>query len=71
MPWMFWVKRASTPGHIGDRIDDDCEGAEGAGLSKAFLIHRDEVFSLQAEDRDDFIYLTDMAQLLPHLETGS
>ncbi len=64
-------KAGASAVYIGDRIDDDCEGAQGAGLNKAFLIDRDEIFSMQAEDRDDFIYLTDMAQLLPHLETGS
>jgi FMN phosphatase YigB (HAD superfamily) len=53
--------------YIGDRIDDDCEGARGAGLSGAFLIDRDEIFSLEAADRDDFVHLTDMRQLLDHL----
>lgn len=59
----------STPAravYIGDRIDDDCEGATGAGLG-AFLIDRDGVFSLEASARDDFVHLTDLAQLTDFL----
>ena len=52
--------------YIGDRIDDDCEGATGAGLG-AFLIDRDGIFLLQASERDDFIHLTDLAHLLDFL----
>lgn len=53
--------------YVGDRIDDDCEGARGAGLTGAFLIDRDGVFALDATGRDDFVHLTDMRQLLQHL----
>ena len=53
--------------YIGDRIDDDCEGARGAGLHHAFLIDREGVFQLEAAQREDFSYLTDMGQLLTHL----
>ena len=52
--------------YIGDRIDDDCEGATGAGLD-AFLIDRDRVYTLDASERDDFVHLTDLGQLLLHL----
>ena len=54
--------------YVGDRIDDDCEGACGAGLGRAFLIDREGVYTLEAADRNDFIHLTDMRQLLEHLE---
>jgi FMN phosphatase YigB (HAD superfamily) len=52
--------------YIGDRIDDDCEGAAAAGL-EAFLIDREGVFSLEADKRDDFTHLTDLGDLLSHL----
>ncbi len=52
--------------YIGDRIDDDCEGATAAGLD-AFLIDREGVFALEADERDDFIHLTDLGDLLSHL----
>ena len=54
--------------YVGDRIDDDCEGARGAGLSGAFLIDRERVYAIEAADRDDFIHLTDLRQLPAHLE---
>ncbi len=56
----------STAVYIGDRIDDDCEGATGAGL-EAFLIDREGIFALEADQRDDFTHLTDLADLLSHL----
>ncbi|MEZ4719703.1 MAG: HAD-IA family hydrolase [Caldilineaceae bacterium] len=34
--------------YVGDRIDDDCEGACGAGLGRAFLIDREGVYMLEA-----------------------
>ena len=52
--------------YIGDRIDDDCEGAAAAGL-EAFLIDREGVFSLEADKRYDFIHLTDLGDLMSHL----
>lgn len=53
--------------YVGDRIDDDCEGARGAGLCGAYLIDRDGVFELEAAAREDFVHLTDLRQLLEHI----
>ncbi len=52
---------------VGDRIDDDCEGALGAGLDAAFLIDRDRRHSEEAEQRDDFHQLVHLLELLQHL----
>jgi HAD superfamily hydrolase (TIGR01549 family) len=55
--------------YVGDRIDDDCEGAVNAGLD-AFLIDRDGVWEVASLDRDDFIRLARMGELLDHLPNG-
>ncbi|NJN81672.1 MAG: HAD hydrolase-like protein [Caldilineaceae bacterium] len=52
--------------YVGDRIDDDCEGATAAGLT-AFLIDRDAAHAQTASERADFTYLSNMAELLHHL----
>lgn len=54
--------------YIGDRIDDDCEGAVGAGLS-AYLIDRYGRFSADAANRTDFTYLTSLTELNKYLPT--
>ena len=59
----------STPQHavfIGDRIDDDCEGASAAGL-RAFLIDRAGRHIEDAAERTDFVYLSELVDLLEHL----
>ena len=62
-------REAGRAVYVGDRIDDDCEGARGAGLANAFLIDRIGVFALEADQRDDFVHLTDLRHLLSHLPT--
>jgi putative hydrolase of the HAD superfamily len=53
---------------VGDRIDDDCGGACGAGL-RAFLIDRQQLYA--GKDLDGFDYsftrLTSLLELLDHL----
>lgn len=53
---------------IGDRVDDDCDGALGAGLA-AFLIDRYDRFRQEVQERDDIIYLTTLTELNNHLPT--
>lgn len=51
--------------YVGDRIDDDCGGACGAGL-RAFLIDRTGLHSeTQSEHR--FVRLTTLLELIEHL----
>ncbi|MCB9149044.1 MAG: HAD family hydrolase [Caldilineaceae bacterium] len=52
---------------IGDRIDDDCEGALAAGLRTAFLIDRAGIHAETAAGRTDFIHLAELVDLLAHL----
>ncbi|MCB0140922.1 MAG: HAD family hydrolase, partial [Caldilineaceae bacterium] len=52
---------------IGDRIDDDCEGALAAGLRTAFLIDRAGIHAETAAERTDFIHLAELVDLLAHL----
>lgn len=51
---------------IGDRIDDDCEGALGAGLG-AFLIDRYERFRNEAQNHERITYLSSLDELVHHL----
>lgn len=51
---------------IGDRIDDDCEGAHAVGL-RAFLIDRDGHYIEAAQGREDFVRLHTLTDLLPHV----
>ncbi|MCB0045573.1 MAG: HAD family hydrolase [Caldilineaceae bacterium] len=70
-PFHYALAQLGVPGesavYIGDRIDDDCEGAREAGLSNAFLIDRDNVFAVEAAARRDFVHLTDLRELFEHL----
>lgn len=52
--------------YVGDRIDDDCEGAVNAGLG-AFLIDRDSVWVMESAGRDDYTRLNALPELLAHL----
>jgi FMN phosphatase YigB (HAD superfamily) len=54
---------------IGDRIDDDCGGANAAGLTP-FLIDRDRQHADETADAD-FICLHSLTDLLPHLPIGT
>ncbi len=58
--------RAERALFVGDRIDDDCEGAHAAGL-RAFLIDRDGRFVDDSHGREDFVRLQALTELLPHV----
>ncbi|MEM7133578.1 MAG: HAD family hydrolase [Chloroflexota bacterium] len=51
---------------IGDRIDDDCQGALGAGLG-AFLIDRVGRHRQEIQEYDEITYLTSLIQLPEHI----
>lgn len=51
---------------VGDRIDDDCDGALGVGLS-AFLIDRRGIHQSAIRQRDDIVHLRSLLDLLDHL----
>ncbi|MBV7337192.1 HAD family hydrolase [Chloroflexi bacterium TSY] len=51
---------------VGDRIDDDCDGALGAGLS-AFLIDRRGIHQSTIQQRDDIVHLRSLLDLLDYL----
>jgi HAD superfamily hydrolase (TIGR01549 family) len=55
--------------YIGDQINDDCRGAVGAGLSRAFLIDRSgrQVAKADPAQPVEFIHLNSLSDLLPHL----
>ena len=52
---------------VGDRIDDDCEGALGAGFGAAFLIDRDRRHVEEMVGRTDCHHLVNLVDLLSHL----
>ncbi len=54
---------------VGDRIDDDCEGAHAVGL-RAFLIDRDGRHVEASQGREDFVHLRALTDLLPHLSSN-
>lgn len=51
---------------IGDRIDDDCHGALGAGLG-AFLIDRAGRHWDEVQAHEEIVYLSSLCQLHEHL----
>ena len=56
--------------YIGDRIDDDCGGAHGAGL-RAFLIDRHQVYHDDAGNGEStYVRLRSLLDLLDHLSSG-
>ncbi len=67
------ARLGSAPEHaafVGDRVDDDCAGAQAAGLARAFLI--DRYSSPQPNGRSPngpppFVHLSHLGQLLDHL----
>ncbi len=67
------TKLNTTPSQaifVGDRIDDDCEGALNAGLG-AFLIDRDNSHDQVDHSQAGYIPLTQLGQLLDHLPIPS
>ena len=52
--------------YVGDRIDDDCEGATAAGLG-AFLIDREGQLAEVCRGRTDFVSLKTLLDLLDYL----
>ncbi len=67
------ARLGSAPEHaafVGDRVDDDCAGAQAAGLATAFLIDRHnshEGNGWSPGDAPPFIHLSHLGQLLDHL----
>ncbi|GEM_PF-867988 len=61
--------RPEAAAFVGDRVDDDCAGAQAAGLAAAFLIDRYGTHSPngQASHPGPFVRLTDLRELLDHL----